>query len=125
MSKIDLVKNWLSSEGYKHEIDSDGDIHFRYQGVDLFFTKDENDPLFFRIIMPGIYTVNGDREKVLEAVNSVCAERKVLKAFVVQDKLWLAIEMLIDTTPDIEDFFERCCDMLVEGRKFVAEKIFG
>ena len=125
MAKIDLVKNWLSSEGYKYEVDSDGDIRFRYQGVNLFFTADESDPLFFRIIMPNIYELKGDRVKVLEAINSTCAERKVLKAFVVNDRLWLAIEILIDTTPDIEDFCERCCDMLVEGRTFIASKILS
>lgn len=73
MAKIDLVKNWLSSEGYKYDVDSDGDIHFRYQGANLFFTADESDPLFFRIIMPNIYELKGDRVKVLEAVNSTCA----------------------------------------------------
>jgi len=31
--KADLITAWLFNEGYKHEIDSDGDVHFKYNDV--------------------------------------------------------------------------------------------
>ena len=39
--KADLVTAWLYNEGYKHEIDEDGDVHFRYNGKHIYFTPDE------------------------------------------------------------------------------------
>ena len=124
MRIIQLVENWLASEGYKHEIDSDGDVKFRYEGHTFWFCPGK-DETFFRIIMPNIYTVEGNREKVLEAANKVTRDVKVLKAFLVEDNLWLAIEMFIDSSPEVEDFMERCLDILVEGFKMSAREILG
>ena len=31
MATVDLVKNWLSTEGYRYDVDSDGDVHFKYE----------------------------------------------------------------------------------------------
>lgn len=125
MATIDLVKNWLSAEGYRYDIDSDGDVHFKYESVNLFFTVDKNDPLFFRIIMPAIYQVDGNRTRVLEAANTVTRDIKVLKAFIVDDYLWLTIEMFLDTSPELEDFFPRCLSILKAGRERIAKEILG
>lgn len=75
--------------------------------------------------MPNIYDVDGDREKVLEAINTICRDIKAIKAFLLNDKLWLSLEMFIDTTPDIDDFIERCLDILVAGRQRIAQEILG
>ena len=90
MRTEELVKEYLSSEGYRYDIDGDGDIHFKYEGIDLFFTVDKNDQSFFRLIMPSIYTLEGNRTKVLEAINTVTRDLKVIKAFLVEDHLWLS-----------------------------------
>ena len=125
MITTELVKDWLSSEGYRYEIDSDGDVRFKYQGKTYFCTGDTNDEQFFRIIMPGIYQVENNRERVLEAVNTVCRDIKVLKAFLVEDKLWLSIEMFVDSSPEVEDFIERCLNILNAGFERVAHEILG
>ena len=124
MRTEDLVKLYLSTEGYKYDVDGDGDIHFKYEGVNLFFTVDREDQLFFRIIMPNIYELEGNRTKVLEAINTVSSRLKVLKAFLVQDRLWLAVELFIDTTPELDDFFPRCMNLLKQGRELIAREIF-
>ena len=125
MRTEELVKQYLSSEGYRYDIDGDGDIHFKYEGVNLFFTVDKNDQSFFRLIMPSIYTLEGNRTKVLEAINTVTRDLKVIKAFLVEDHLWLAVEIFIDSTPELEDFFPRCMGLLKAGREKIAAEIFG
>ena len=75
--------------------------------------------------MPGIYQIDGDRMKVLEAINTICCDLKAIKAFIVQDHLWLAIEMFIDSTPDIDDFIERCLDIRIAGRQRIAQEILN
>ena len=125
MNASDLVENWLKSQGFRSERDSDGDLRFRYEGVNLFCCKDDNDKQFLRIIMPGIYKVDGDRTRVLEAINTISRDIKAIKAFLVNDSLWLSIEMFIDSTPDIDDFIERCLDIMIAGRQRIAKEILG
>lgn len=125
MNASDLVENWLKEQGFRSEKDEDGDLRFRYEGVGLFCCKDDDDDRFLRIIMPNIYDVDGDREKVLEAINTICRDIKAIKAFLLNDKLWLSLEMFIDTTPDIDDFIGRCLDILVAGRRRIAQEILG
>ena len=60
----------------------------------------------------------------MEALHTITRDIKVVKAFLVEDRVWLAIEMFIDTTPDIDDFVERCLDILVASReRFVREML--
>ena len=89
----------------------------------MWATKDENDKIFLRIIMPGIYKLEeSERIKCLEAVNAVNRDLKTIKSFIVGDRVWLSIEIYVDSSPEIEDFFERCLDTLVAGvRKFMEE----
>lgn len=125
MRTEELVKQFLSNEGYKFDVDSDGDIHFKYEGINLYFTVDNNDQRYFRLIMPNIYQLEGNRTKVLEAINTVARDLKVIKAFLIEDRLWLAVELFIDSTPELEDFFPRCMGLLKAGREKIAEEIFG
>jgi hypothetical protein len=125
MRTEELVKQFLSNEGYKFDVDSDGDIHFKYEGINLYFTVDNNDQRYFRLIMPNIYQLEGNRTKVLEAINTVARDLKVIKAFLIEDRLWLAVELFIDSTPELEDFFPRCLGLLKAGREKIAEEIFG
>jgi hypothetical protein len=125
MKAMDLVKEYLADQGYRYEIDSDGDLHFRAEGVNLYCTDSGDDEQYFRIIMPNIYTIENNREKVLEAVNRLSREYKVLKAFVTpQDNLWLSIEMFIDSSPEVEDFFPRCMRLMKMAREKMANEIF-
>ena len=121
--KADLVTAWLYNEGYKHGIDQDGDVHFRYQGKHIYFTPDE-DSTYFRLIMPNVYQLENNRVKVLEACNTITRQYKVLKAYLVEDRLWLSIEMFVDSTPEIGDFIERCCNILISGFDDTAREIF-
>jgi hypothetical protein len=125
MRTDELVKQFLSNEGYKFDVDGDGDIHFKYEGINLYFTVDNNDQRYFRLIMPNIYQLEGNRTKVLEAINTVARDLKVIKAFLIEDRLWLAVELFIDSTPELEDFFPRCMGLLKAGREKIAEEIFG
>ena len=125
MKTIELVKEYLSSEGYRYNVDDDGDIHFKYQGTNLFITNSGEDEQFFRIIMPNIYVVENNRMKVLEAANMITRDMKVVKAFLVEDHLWLSIELFIDSTPEFGDFFVRRIENLVAARHKIAQEIFG
>ena len=122
--KADLISAWLFNEGYKHEIDQDGDIHFKYEGKHLYFTPDDDEG-YFRLIMPNVYDVDGDRMKVLEACTTICRKYKVAKAYIVNDRVWVAIEIFVDSTPEINDFFERACNILIKCHEEIYKEIQG
>ena len=124
MKAMDLVKEYLAEQGFRYEIDGDGDLHFRAEGVNLYCTDSGKDQQYFRIIMPNIYKIENTRMKVLETVNRLSREYKVLKAFVTEsDNLWLSIEMFLDSTPEVGEFMERCIDILLSARKDAAKYI--
>lgn len=125
MKTMDLVKEYLAEQGYRYDIDGDGDLHFKAEGVNLYCTDTGEDNQFFRIIMPNIYQLENNREKVLEAANKITRDWKVLKAYLVEDRLWLSIEMFVDSTPDVGDFMGRCIKILLGARKDMADEIFG
>ena len=123
MTTAELAKSWLNSQGFKCNLDEDGDAVFKYEGATMFVSVDKDDPLFFKIVMPCVYEVENDQAKVLEAVNQINREIKVVKAIVVENNVHLLIEMFVDTTPEVDDFFERCCDILIASRRILAEKL--
>lgn len=125
MTTTDLVKEWLANEGYKSTIDEDGDIQFRYQGAWMYTALDKDDPLYLKIIMPQIYELQDDRIKVLETLNDLNARIKAMKGFIVENNVHLCIEMYIDSSPEIEDFFERCLDILVLSARIFHENLRG
>ncbi len=125
MKKTEMITQWLSNEGYKYEVASDGDVTFKYQGAHLWCPADEDDPSFLRIVMPGIYEIQGDEQKCLRALSDMCFDRKVVKGFIYDGGVHLSVELLIDTSPELEDFFGRLCDMLVEARVYMMQKIRG
>ena len=75
--------------------------------------------------MPNIYELEDNRVKVLEACNTITRDYKVVKAYLVKDRLWLSIEMFVDSTPEVGDFFERCCRILISAYEDTAKEIFG
>ena len=93
---IELVRDWLSSEGYKYELNDDSTgLRFKYQGLMIYFEADKNDEQFFRLLMPDIYTLENNREKVLEVCNAISSEIKLIKAFLIEDHLFLSIEVFV------------------------------
>ncbi len=120
MTTAELAQNWLRNQGFRCNLDEEGDAIFKYEGANMFVSVDKDDPLFLKIVMPTIYEVTDDYAKVLEAVNTVTSKVKVLKAMLIGGRVHLSIEMFVDTTPEVDDFFERCCDILIAGRKIFA-----
>lgn len=119
-----LYESFLKSQGFKYER-TDFGISFNYQGRWFIIIDDTKDELYLQILMPGIYTLNSLTEeyKVLKALNNVNNEIKAIKACLHDNVVWLHIEMFIDKTPNIEDYFIRLLDILMRGQMCFAEKM--
>ena len=116
---MDIYKNWLSENGVKYE-EKDYGLTFKYQGGYFIIGNNSKDSQYFNIVMPGIFDFGDNpdvpRIKVLEALNTITADYKVVKAVCDQEDCWLTTEIFIDSTPDVEDYFERLLNILHQSR---------
>ena len=114
-----IYKNWLSENGVKYE-EKDYGLTFKYQGGYFIIGNNSKDSQYFNIVMPGIFDFGDNpdvpRIKVLEALNKINADYKVVKAVCDQEDCWLTTEIFIDSTPDVEDYFERLLNILHQSR---------
>ncbi len=98
-----LYIDYLSDEGFKAELDTDGDVKFKREGKTYFLQVSEKDPEFFRLVFPNFWKIEDtqERAKVLSAADSANAATKCFKVFTVKDNVWASIEAFL---PKLEDF---------------------
>lgn len=114
---MEIYKNWLRSRNVKFSELPFG-ILFQYQGGAFIISDNAEDKLYLQVIMPNVYEVSSyEKEKAMKVMNKMNREFKALKATMQDDgQVWLAVETFIDSTPDIEDFFDRILMILLQGR---------
>ncbi len=126
MKTTEMVMNYLKEQGLMPAFDEDNDVKFKFNMLTFYFFNNDDDERYFRMGLPNIYDVTEDnRIAVLEAVNEVNKVYKVAKVMVVRDSVWIATEMLMDTTPVLEDFIPRLLNIMVGARKEFYDQIEG
>ena len=115
--------DWLKRQGLCPEMDGDA-IYFKYQMKNFVYYADSEDSEFFQLCLPGIYDVTNDNfAQVYMALNDVATGRKVVKAGVVKDSVWIFFEVLLDGSPVLDDIVPRGINMLTGAQEFFYEKI--
>ena len=106
--------NYLKTEGYVPNLDSDGDIHFKYEGGHYFVCFNNEDTDFFRIIYPKFWSIDDEEEfaRVIHAADRATARTKVAKVFTVDNETWGSIELFISDFAQVEKFFPRMMSAL-------------
>jgi len=124
-SSLNIYEQWLTQNGLIHNIDEDGDLHFKYQMCNFYIINPKQDTQYLQILLPNIWSFDSDEERIMamQVANELNMNRKVLKVFVTQRDTILSAEMLIDQTPDVEDFMERLLDILIQGRQLFFQEM--
>lgn len=113
---MQIFKNWLRRNSTPYQETPFG-LVFNYQGGNFIISDNTNDPDYFQLIMPGIMDVEGNLNKVLKAANNLNQEIKCVKCTVPSEKsVWLATEILLDKTPEIDSIMPRLIAMLHGAR---------
>lgn len=112
-----MYVDFLSEEGYRPEIDSDGDVQFKAEGRTYFINVVEDDPTYFRVVLANIWPIESEDERVqcLVAVDYSNAKAKVTKSYLVKDNIWVGIETFIPEAEDFKKIFKRCMSALNNG----------
>ena len=122
---FEIYKQWFRESGIKHNIDDDGDLHFKYQTCNFYILNPKNDTNFLHVILPNIWPIESEEERdnALKVANKLNMTRKALKVLITPSNTILTVEMFIDNTPDVEDFMERILDILISGRSLFFQKM--
>ncbi len=125
MNLTKLIFDFLAEEGFRpHE--TEFGIAFKSEGFNFLFFKDDEDEQYFRLMMPAIFEVTEDNEDmILKAMNDVNGNIKVVKLYTMEmenedgkksTSVWVAFEILADTTPEMADIVPRAIALLKGGR---------
>jgi len=120
-----MYMEFLTEEGYRPEIDADGDVQFKSEGKIYFMSVNDDDPTFFRLVLANIWPIESEMERtqVYIAVDHSNAQTKVAKAFTVKDDVWVGIELFLPEASDFKDVFERSMSALGSGVDFFVAKM--
>lgn len=124
MKTSEMVFEYLKTQGLMPRIDDDNDIIFKYQMLTFIYFNNDEDEQFFRLALPGIFDVSEEnRTTVLEAMNEVNKRMKVAKAYIPRDDVWVAAEIMMDSTPELDDLVPRLLNILLGARKEFYDQI--
>ena len=116
-----LVSRYLKSQGIASKKSELG-INFTFDGWNFLLWDDIDDPLFFRLILPGVFDVTDDNfAKAIMACNNINWNFKVVKAVLYEFEdghdsgasIWMCFEQVLDATPQVDDLVPRAVQSLI------------
>ena len=118
-----LYMDYLKGEGFRPEIDEDGDVVFKREGKLYFIAIDETDPHFFRLVFPNFWEIESfvEHQKVLLAIDYSNRLSKVSKLHTTTDNVWAGVETFVEDPKDFEPHFYRYIASIENGvRNYVS-----
>ena len=116
-----LVARYLKSLGLSAKKSELG-LNFTYEGWNFLLWNDADDPMFFRLTLPGIFDVKDENfAKAIMACNNINWNYKVVKAVLYdyedgKDKgasVWMCYEQVLDSTPQVEELIPSAIHSLI------------
>lgn len=128
MNAKTLVSRYLKEKGVAPQKNDLG-LNFTYEGWNFLLWNDADDPMFFRLILPGVFDVTDENfARAIMACNNVNWRYKVVKAVLYEFEdgkekgasVWMCYEQVLDTTPQIEALLPHAVHSLI-----AAAEAFG
>ena len=121
-----LMIDYLAEEGFRPHETPFG-IAFKIESINYLYFNDLEDEQYFRLMMPAIFEVTEDNEEtIMRVMNEVNGSIKVVKLYTMdmQDEerkeketsVWVAFEILADSTPELADIVPRAISLLKGAR---------
>ena len=118
-----LVSKYLKAHGIAAK-NSDLGMNFIYDGWNFLFWNDADDPLFFRLTLPGICDVTDENyAKAIMTCNNINWNYKVVKAVLYDYEdgmekgasVWMCYEQQLDTAPDVGTLMPQAIQTLLSA----------
>jgi hypothetical protein len=116
---------YLEAEGFRPDIDKDGDVHFKYEGKHYYILLREKDRQFVRIIHPQFWSIDSEeeRQKALAAANLTTGRCKCCKVYVSDENVDAAIELFVAEPSHAVAVLNRSLCALQNGVNTFAEEM--
>jgi hypothetical protein len=103
--------DFLAAEGYRPQMDEDGDVIFKSEGLTFVIITEEEDEEYVSLVLPNFWSIESEEElaRALKAANEVNRSIKAAKIFVRKDgkNTWAAVEMFVKSPESFNLVFER------------------
>lgn len=111
---LKLFKDYLNSNNISIKGEEEISVFFNYSDLNYLFVFDENDPFYFRLILPNIMSMNEDNsEKIYKVINSTNLKFKVVKTTISgNNNIWISIESFVYSKENIDELFKRSMELL-------------
>lgn len=121
-----LYLDLLAAEGFKGEIDADGDVGFKFEGAPYYIAVNVDDQEFFRVLSSELFALKDiDQRQQAEAACAYATGKiKCAKAFISGGKARFSAEIFLNKPQDIRGpLFTRCVRALQSVRKTFLERM--
>ena len=125
-----LVSKYLKSVGVAAKRSELG-LNFTYEGWNFLLWNDKEDPMFFRLTLPGIFDVKDENfAKAIMTCNDINWKYKVVKAVLYDYEdgkekgasVWLCYEQQLDVAADVDSLVKGALKSLLSAcEAFVKE----
>lgn len=126
-----VYTEFLASRGIESTVDPDGDVQFQITRGDrkktLVLFVNSDDPGFFRVALPNIWPIESteERARALKAVNDVTRDMKVAKAYVVNDNVWVSVELFVPGPASWQAAFDRVLTVIDQATMSFVKHMNG
>jgi hypothetical protein len=119
-----MYVEYLNEAGYRPFVDGDGDVQFKHEGSTYFIDVDEDDTLYFRLVLLGNLPEKFTRNAVLDATNYATEMAKVCKIYLRDGGIIVAdVELFFDRPEDFQAVFERSLSAIDVGLNLFRTKL--
>lgn len=111
---LTLFQKYLSSINAEDIELENGSISFKRNSLYYLFLFDKKDPFYFRLTLPNVINIAKDnKDRIINAINTVNLNFKVAKAIVLLDgNVWISAEQFVYCNENINQLFERMIGLL-------------
>lgn len=115
----------LEQEGFKPELDDDGDLVFRCEGLVYLLSIDEHDAPWGHLLVPFVWETGCPREHsdVMHAMDFVNRRSKRVKAYSVHQRVHLSVWLPMAPASSWADALLRCIRALADARTMLINAI--
>jgi len=119
--------DYLTEEGFRPDLDTEGDIHFKCEGHHYYILFNHKDRLFVRLFCPPFWKIESEEEqqKALEAAQYATRRCKVCKVCTNGENVCATIEMFVAEPAHATAIFPRAIAALQYGVSCFVSKMRG
>ncbi|WP_426194487.1 hypothetical protein [Massilia sp. DWR3-1-1] len=122
---IQTLMDYFEAEGFRAELDEDGDIRFKYEGLAFVLCFDATDPAFGKLILANVWQIDSPAELALAlaVLDNLNRKVKMAKGHTQGDQVWFTVELLLEEPSGWTAHVQRCIRALAHALSLFAARM--